>query len=98
MAGGQNLSGNNFLEIPSGVRDDEEGSVLTFCWMDHERGCTGGCEAFDPLHADDETGTWTSCRLINIMHAVGGALSGFLRSQTPSKPSIPGQDIPPPGV
>lgn len=93
---GPNQPGNQFVELPDGARDEEDGSVFTFCWMDHARGCNGGCEAFDFAHAGDDTGTWSSCRFVNLAHVVGHALVSFLRQPSTSK--VPGSDIPPPGA
>lgn len=94
---GQNRPGSQHIEIPDTVRDEDDGSVLTFCWLDHNRGCSGGCEAFDAAHAGDETGTWSSCRFVNLYHAIGSAVVRYLGRWSPEQ-KVPGQDIPPPGV
>ena len=92
---GPNQPGSPFIELPDGVRDEEDGSVFTFCWLDHTRGCSGGCEAFDNANAGDETGTWSSCRFVNLAHILVHSVVTTLRKQTPAK--VPGSDIPPPG-
>lgn len=93
---GPNRPGDSYVHLPDSVRDEGDGSVFTFCWLDHNRHCSGGCEAFDTAHAGDETGTWTSCRLINLAHAVGHAVVSYVRPKPLESSKIPGQDIPPP--
>ena len=92
-------SGNTHVEFPDAVKVENDGSVLTFCWRDDERVCTGGCEAFDPQYANDETAAFTACRILNLGIAVGAALSRFLHSNTLSKSaSVPRMNIKPPEV
>lgn len=98
MAGINQKSGEAYVESPDELRiEKDDGSVITFCWKEQERICTGGCQAFDPQYADDETGRFTSCRLINIQIAAASAFSNIARIFSAGS-KIPGQDIKPPGV
>ena len=99
MAGTDQTPGDPFIEHPNEVKvEKDDGAVMTFCWRDHDRVCTGGCEAFDPMYADDDTGRWTSCRMLNLGIALGAAATHFLRSNTPSRESVPGVNIKAPEV
>lgn len=105
MAGTDQRPGDMFIEHPDEVKiERDDGAVATFCWLDHDRICTGGCQAFDPDYASDETGRFTNCRLINISIAASSAFSHFVREMTkPSKPlsriqDVPGVSINPPEV
>ena len=102
MAGTDQRSGEHFVEHPDEVKiEKDDGGVMTFCWMQDERVCTGGCEAFDPQYADDETGRFTSCRILNLGIATASAISHYMRlvqSREASEAPIPGVNIKAPEV
>jgi len=89
-------SGDMYIHPPDKIRVDDSES-FSFCWLHKTERCTGSCQAFDPNHSDDDTGKFTSCRLINIAISVGGLFSLFVKNFT-SQQRFPGQDVPPPKV
>lgn len=100
MAGTDQRSGDMFVEHPDEVKiERDDGSTHTFCWIEHERVCTGGCEAYDPNYADDETARFTSCRVINLGIAAASAFSHLVRKMPEQKKDpIPGTTFTPPEV
>lgn len=100
MAGTDQRAGDRFVEHPDEVKvERDDGASITFCWLDHDRVCTGGCQAFDPRYADDETGAFTACRFINLGIAAASAFSHYVRKlPEPTRPPIPGTQFDPPGV
>lgn len=99
MSGTDQRAGDRFVEHPDEVKiEKDDGATYTFCWLDDERVCTGGCQAFDPMYADDESGRFTSCRLINLGIALGSVATTFLNRSAPKKAPIPGVNIRPPEV
>lgn len=99
MAGTDQMAGDSFVEHPDEIKiEKDDGSSITFCWRDHDRVCTGGCQAFDPMYADDETAVFTSCRILNLGIAFGAMVTDFLKQRQAPKGPIPGTDVTPPGV
>jgi hypothetical protein len=100
MAGTDQRAGDMFVEHPNEVKvEEDDGRTHTFCWLNHESVCTGGCQAFDPQYADDETGRFTSCRLINLGIATASAFTHYMRlmqSREAVEAPIPGTDLKPP--
>lgn len=97
MAGTDQYPGETFIEHPDEVKiEKDDGATITFCWLVEDRVCTGGCQAFDPMYADDETGRFTSCRLINLGIASASALASYMRlKQAREVSDAPGVNIPP---
>lgn len=101
MAGTDQRSGDHFVEHPNEVKiEQDDGRTYTFCWLEHERACTGGCQAFDPKYADDETARYTSCRILNLGIVCASAVSHFVSKYDPHKSDhsidIPGINLKPP--
>lgn len=95
--------GDRYVEMPDEVKIGDDGSVMTSCWLDSSTICGGSCQAYDPMYASDETGKYTSCRIINTFLSIGSAITAFTLNfvkgtNDRTKGNIPGVNIEPPKV